>query len=139
MRKRHHHGLRTFHYDGFWRRRNFVMRNGLSLRKGCGLLHSWRWVFFTSCCTGFLAFPGQISRFPAKYKFGDQPSKVTNLHVLLEDRLHSQTGPDNSHGRSAKYAGNVNKPGFRGRLLFNMGDHWLLGSSSRGGLWPPLF
>jgi hypothetical protein len=54
--------------------------------------------------------------------------------VLLEDRLHSQAGPDNSHGRSAKYAGDVNKPGFRERLHFNMGDYWLLGSSSRRGL-----
>jgi hypothetical protein len=84
-------------------------------------------------CTGFLTFPGQIGGFPTKYKFGDQPGKITNLHVLLEDRLHSQAGPDNSHGRSAKYAGDINKPGFHGCLFFNMGHYWLHGSSSRGG------
>jgi hypothetical protein len=134
MRRWHHHSLRTFHYDGFC-----ALCNGLRLRKGCGILHSWRCVFFTSCCIGFLAFPRQISRFPTQYEFCDQPSKITNLHVLLEDRLHSQAGPDNSHSRSAKYAGNVNKPDFCGCLLFNMGDHWLLGSNSHGGLWPPLF
>jgi hypothetical protein len=99
------------------------LRNGLSLRKGCRLLHSWRWVFFTSCCTGFLAFPGQISRFPAKYKFGDRPSKITKLHVLLEDRLHSQAGLDNSHGWSAKNAGDIDKPFFCGCLFFGMGDY----------------
>jgi hypothetical protein len=37
-----------------------------------------------------------------KYKFGDQLSKITNLHVLLKDRLHLQAGPDYSHGRSTK-------------------------------------
>jgi hypothetical protein len=93
---------------------------------------------FTSRCIRFLAFPGQISRFPAKYKFGDQLSKITNLHVLLDDRLHSQAGPDNSHGRSAKNADDIDKLGFRGRLFFGMGDYWLHGSSSHRGLWPPL-
>jgi hypothetical protein len=72
MRRWHHYSLRAFHYNVFWRRRNCALHNGLSLRKGCGLLHSWRWVFFTNCCTGFLTLPRQISRFPAKYKFGDQ-------------------------------------------------------------------
>jgi hypothetical protein len=64
---------------------------------------------------------------------------MTNLHILLEDRLYSQAGPDNSHGRSAKYAGDVNELGFHGHLFFGLGDYWLHGSSSRGGLWPPLF
>jgi hypothetical protein len=32
--------------------------------------------------------------------------------------FHLQARPDNSHGQSAKYAGNVDEPGFRGRLLF---------------------
>jgi hypothetical protein len=99
------------------------LRNGLILRKGCRLLNSWQLVFFTSRCAGFLAIPEQISRFPAKYRFGDQSSKITNLHVLLEDRLHSQAGPDNSHGQSAKYAGDVNEPSFRGRLFFGLGDY----------------
>jgi hypothetical protein len=94
---------------------------------------------FTSRCIRFLAFLGQISRFPAKYKFDDQPSKITNLHVLLDDRLHSQAGSNNSHGWSAKNAGDIDKLSFRGRLFFGMGDYWLHCSSSRGGLWPPIF
>jgi hypothetical protein len=106
--RRHHCSLRTFHYGGFPWRSLYALRNGLSLRKGCRLLNSWRRVFFTSRCTGFFSFPGQIGGFPAQYKFGDQPSKITNLHVLLEDRLHSQAGPINSHGRSTKYAGDIN-------------------------------
>jgi hypothetical protein len=75
MCRRHHHSLRTFHYGGFWWSRHCALRNGLSLRKCRGLLNSWRRFFFTSCYIGFLAFPGQNSIFPAKYKFGDQPSK----------------------------------------------------------------
>jgi hypothetical protein len=52
------HSLRTFYYGGFRWCSLCALRNGLGLRKGCGLLHSWRRVFFTSCCTRFLAFPG---------------------------------------------------------------------------------
>jgi hypothetical protein len=47
--------------------------------------------------------------------------------------------PDYSHGRSAKYTGNVNKPGFREYFFFNRGDYWLYYFSSRGGLWPPFY
>jgi hypothetical protein len=46
---------------------------------------------------------------------------------------------DYSHGRSAKYTGNINKPGFRGHLFFSLGSYWSSGSSSRGGFWPPFF
>jgi hypothetical protein len=65
--------------------------------------------------------------------------RLSKLHVLLRDGFHLQVRPDYSHSRSAKYAGDINKPGFRGCLFFNMGDYWLHGSSSRGGFWPPLF
>jgi hypothetical protein len=100
--RRHRRSLRTLHYGGLRRCSLCALRNGLSLRKECGLLNSCRRLFFSSCCTGFFPFPGQISGLPAQYKFGDQPSKITNLHVLLKDGLHLQSGPDNSHGRSAK-------------------------------------
>jgi hypothetical protein len=62
--------------------------------------------------------------------------KITNLYVLLDDGFYSQAGPDNSDGRSAKYAGDVNKPGFCGRLFFSLGYYWLSSSSSRGRLRP---
>jgi hypothetical protein len=113
--------------------------NSLILGKGSGLLNCWWRDFFTSCCTWFLAFPWQISGLPAQFKFGDQPSKITNLHVLLEDWFYLQARPNNSHDQSAKYAGNINKPSFCGRLFFDMGYYWVLGSSSRGGFWPPFF
>jgi hypothetical protein len=101
------------------------LRDGLSPRKGCGFLYSgWR-VFFSSCHVWFFSFPGQIGGFPAQYKLGGQPSKTIKLHVLHGDGLLLQVRPDYNHGRSAKYAGDVDKPGFRGRLLFNMGDYWL--------------
>jgi hypothetical protein len=81
----------------------------------------------------------RTDRFPAQYKFGGQPSKITKLHVLLGDGFHLQAGPDNSHGQSAKYAGNINKPGFRGRLPFSLDCYWSSGSSSHGRLSPAFF
>jgi hypothetical protein len=53
-----------------------------------------------------------------KYTIGCQPSTTTNLHVLLGKDFHLQARPDNSHGRGAKYAGDIDKPGFGGRLFF---------------------
>jgi hypothetical protein len=86
--RRRHHSLHTFHYGGLWRRSLCARCHGLSLGKGSGLLNSWRRVLLGSCCTGFFSFQGQISGFPAQYKFGGQPSKTTKLNVLLGDRLH---------------------------------------------------
>jgi hypothetical protein len=54
-------------------------------------------------------------------------STTTQFHVLLRDGLHLQARSDNSHGRSAKYAGNVDEPGFRGRLFFNLSHYWIFG------------
>jgi hypothetical protein len=59
-------------------------------------------------------------------------SKTTKLHVLLGDGFHLQAGPDYSHGRSAKYTGNINKLGFHGRLFFSLGCYWSFGSSAEG-------
>jgi hypothetical protein len=53
-------------------------------------------------------------------KIGGQPSKITKLQVLLEKGFHLQARPDDSHGRSAKYASDVYKPGFGGRLFFSL-------------------
>jgi hypothetical protein len=44
---------------------------------------------------------------------------ITKLQVLLGNGFHLQARPGNSHGGSAKYAGNVDEPGFRGRLFFS--------------------
>jgi hypothetical protein len=130
----HHRSLRTFNYGGFRRCSLCARHHGLGLWKGSRLLNSWRQIFLSSYRIGFFSYPGQIGRFPAQYKFGGQPSKITKLHVLLEDGFHLQAGPDNSHGRSAKYTGDINEPGFCGRLLFNLGCYWSSGSSSRGRL-----
>jgi hypothetical protein len=137
--RRHHRSLHIFHYGGLRRRSLCARLHGLSLGKGSGLLNSWRRVLLSSCCTRFLSFPGQIGGFPAQCKFGGQPSKTTKLHVLLGDGFHLQAGPDYSHGRSAKYTGNINKPSFCGRLLFSLDCYWFFGSSSRGGFWPAFF
>jgi hypothetical protein len=102
-------------------------------------LNSWRRVLLRNCYTRFFSFLGQIGGFPAKCKFGGQPSKSTKLHVLLGDGFHFQTRSDHSHGWSAKYTGNINKPGFCGRLFFSLDCYWSSGSSSRGGFWPPFF
>jgi hypothetical protein len=97
------------------------LRDGLSLRKGRRFLYSGWQVFFCSCHVWFFSFPGQISGFPAEYKFGGQPSKTFKLHVLLMDGLRLQVRPNYSHGRSAKYTGNINNPGFRGRFFLSLG------------------
>jgi hypothetical protein len=137
--RQHHRSLHTFHYGGLRRRSLCARHHGLSLGKGNGLLNSWRWVLLSSCCTGFFSFLGQIGGFPAQCKFGGQPSKTTKLHVLLGEGFHLQARPDYSHGRSAKYTSNINKPGFRRRLFFSLSGYWSFGSSSRGGLWPAFF
>jgi hypothetical protein len=137
--RRNHRNLRTFHYGSLRRRSLCTRRHGLGLGEGSRLFNNWRWIFLSSCCAGFFTFPGQIGRFLAQYKFGGQPSKITKLHVLLGDGFHLQAGPDNSHGRSTKYAGDINEPGFRGRLLFSLSCYWSSDSSSRGRLWPAFF
>jgi hypothetical protein len=109
------------------------------LRKRCGFLNSRRPAFFTTCCTGFFTFPGQIGGFPTQHNSDDRPSKIIDLHELLGDWLYSQALPDNGHGRSAKYAGNINNSSFRGSLFFNMGCLWHDSSGTRGRFWPPLF
>jgi hypothetical protein len=40
--------------------------------------------------------------------------------------------------RSAKYAGNVDELGFRGRLFFNLSCYWFFDPSSHARLWPAL-
>jgi hypothetical protein len=136
---RHRRSLRTFHYGGLRRHSLCARCHDLDLGKGSGLLNGWRQIFLSSYCAGFFSFSGQIVVFPAQYKFGGQPSKITKLYVLLGDGFHLQARLDNSHGRSAKYTGDINEPGFRGRLLFSLGCYWSSGSSSRGRLWPAFF
>jgi hypothetical protein len=79
-----------------------------------------------------------MNQFPTQYTWSGQPSTTTQFHVILKDGLHLQARPDDSHGRSAKYAGDVYKPGFGGRLFFNLSCYWFLGSSSRARFWPVL-
>jgi hypothetical protein len=112
--------LLTFYYAGFRQRSLHDQRHSLGLGEGSGLLGSRRGNFLSRRRTGFISFPGQVSRFPAQYKIGDQQSKTTKLQVLLGKGLHLQARPDDSHSRGAKYAGDVYKPGFGGRLLFSL-------------------
>jgi hypothetical protein len=63
----------------------------------------------------------------------------TKLQVLLEKGFHLQARPDDSHGRSSKYAGDVYKPGFGGCLSFSLSRYWFFGTSSRTRFWPPLY
>jgi hypothetical protein len=74
-----------------------------------------------------------------KHNSNNLPSKITDLHELLEAWLYSQARPDHSHGRSAKYVGDINKSSFCGCLFLNMGYYWLFSTSSREGFWPCLF
>jgi hypothetical protein len=75
----HHRSLLTF-YQSSLRRHSFsAWRRGFGLREGSGLLDSKRWVLYSCCCARFISFPGQISRLPAQYKIGGQPSKFTKL------------------------------------------------------------
>jgi hypothetical protein len=106
------------------------------MREGSGLLGSRRGNFFSRCRAGFISFPGQISRLPAQYKIGGQPSKITKLQVLLGKCFHLQARPNDSHGRSAKYAGDIYKPGFGGHLFFSLSRYWFFGISSRSQFWP---
>jgi hypothetical protein len=132
--RQHHHSLRTFHCGGLRRRSLCARRHGLTLGKGSGFPDRRRRIFLSSCRVGFFYFPGQIGRLPAQYKFGDQPSKITKVQVLLGNGFHLQVGLNDGHGRSAKYAVDINEPGFRGRLLFSLGCYWFSGSSSRARL-----
>jgi hypothetical protein len=136
--RRLHCNLRTFYYGGFRRRNLCAWCHGLALGKGSGLLDSRRWVFLSSRRAGFFSFPGQIDRLPAQYKIGGQQSTITKLQVLLRNGFHLQARPDNSHGRSAKYAGNVDEPSFHGRLPFSLICYWFSDPSSRAWLWPAL-
>jgi hypothetical protein len=61
---------------------------------------------------------------------------TTKLHVLLGKDLHLQARPDNSYGRGAKYAGDVDKPGFGGRPFFDLSCYWFFSSGSRVWLCP---
>jgi hypothetical protein len=137
--RQHHRSLRTFHYGGLRRHSLCARHHGLTMGKGSGFLDSRRRIFLRSRRAGFFSFPGQIGRFPAQYRFGGQPSKITKVQVLLENGIHLQVGPDNSHGRSAKYAGDIDEPGFCGCLIFSLGCYWFSGSSSRARLWPAFF
>jgi hypothetical protein len=134
----HYRNLLTFYCTGFRQRSLCDWRHGLALRDGSGLLGSRRGNFFSCCRAGFISFPGQISRLPAQYKIGGQPSKITKLQVLLGKGFHLQARPDDSHGRSAKYAGDVYKPGFGGHLFFSLSCYWFFGTSSRAQFWPSL-
>jgi hypothetical protein len=136
--RRHHCSLRTFYYGGLQRCSLCAWCHGLALGKASGFLDSRRRIFLSSRCAGFLSFPGQIGRFPVQHRFGGKPIKITKVKVLLGNGFHLQSRPDNSHSRSSKYAGNVDEPGFRGRLLFSLGCFWFSGSSSRARLWPAL-
>jgi hypothetical protein len=71
-------------------------------------------------------------------KIGDQQSKIFKLQVLLGKGFHLQARPDDSHGRSAKYAGDVYKPSFDGRLFFSLSRYRFFGTSSRARFWPAL-
>jgi hypothetical protein len=125
----HQRGLLTFYYTGFRQRSLCARSRSLGLREGSGLLDSER--FFSCCYAGFISFPGQISRFPAQYTWGGQPSTTTQFQVLLGKGFHLQARPDHSHGRSAKYAGDVYKPGFGGRHFLSLSRYWFFGTSSR--------
>jgi hypothetical protein len=50
----------------------------------------------------------------------------------------NQVRSDDSHGRSAKYAGDVYKSGFGGRFFFNLSRYWFFDSSSHARFWPAL-
>jgi hypothetical protein len=128
----------TFYYAGFRQRSLHDGHRDLGLREGSGLLSSTRINFFSCRRAGFISFPRQVSRFPAQYIIGGQPSKTTKLHVLLGKGLHLQARPDDSHGRSAKYAGDVYKPGFGGCLLFSLSRCWFFSTSSRAWFRPAL-
>jgi hypothetical protein len=75
---------------------------------------------------------------PSKTTNRGQPSKTTKLQVLLGKGLHLQARPDDSHGRSAKYAGDVYKPAFGWRLLFILSHCRFFSTSSRARFRPTL-
>jgi hypothetical protein len=52
--------------------------------------------------------------------------------------FHLQARPNDSHGRSAKYAGDVYKLGFGGCLFFSLSRYWFFSTSSRARFRPPL-
>jgi hypothetical protein len=133
------HNVLTFYHAGLWQRSLRGWFYGLALGEGSRLLGSRRESFFSRCRAGFISLPEQVRRFLAQYKTGGQPSTTTKLHVLLRKKLHLQARPDNSHGRSAKYAGDVDKSGFGGRLSFGLSRCRFFSSSrSHGRLRPAL-
>jgi hypothetical protein len=116
----HYRNLLTFYHASFRQHSLRDRRHGLGLREGSGLLGSRHENFFSNRRAGFISFPGQVSQFPAQYKIGGQPSKTIKLQVLLGTEFHLQARRDDSHGRSAKYAGDIYKPGFGGHLFFSL-------------------
>jgi hypothetical protein len=122
----------TFYYAGLQQCSLYGRRHSLNSGEESGLLSSRHGIFFSHCCARFIPLSRQVCRFSAKYIIGGQPSKTTWLHVLLGKDLHLQARPDNSHGRGAKYDGNVDKPGLGGRLFFGLSYCWFFSSSGRG-------
>jgi hypothetical protein len=133
----HQCSLLTFYYTGFQQCSLCDRRHGLGQREGSGLLGNRHGNFFSRCRAGFISFPGQISRLLAQHKIGGEPSKIIKSQVLLKC-FHLQSRPDDSHGRSAKYAGDVYKPSFDGRLFFSLSRYRFFGTSSRARFWPAL-
>jgi hypothetical protein len=130
-RRLHRRSPLTFYYTGFRQCSLCDRHHSLNLREGTGLLDIERWILFSCRRAGFISFPGQISQLPAQYKIGGQPSKITKLQVLLGKGFHLQARPDDSHGWSAKYAGDVYKPGFGGCPFFNLSRYRFFSTSSR--------
>jgi hypothetical protein len=64
--------------------------------------------------------------------------RLPSYKVLLGKGFHLQARPDDSHGRSAKYAGDVYKPGFSERLFFSLSCYWFFGTSSCARFLPTL-
>jgi hypothetical protein len=86
--RQHHRSLLTFYYTGLRQHILCDRCQGLGLREGSELLGSRRGNFFNRCRAGFISFPGQISRLPAQYKIGGQPSNITKSQVLLGKGFH---------------------------------------------------
>jgi hypothetical protein len=56
---------------------------------------------------------------------------TTKLHVLLGKDHHLQARLDYCHSQGAKYAGDVDKASFGGRLFFGFSCRRIFSSSSR--------
>jgi hypothetical protein len=80
----------TFYHAGLWQRSLRGWRHGLAFGEGSELLGRRCGSFFCRCRAGFISLPRQVSRFPAQYTIGGQPSTTTKLHVQLGRDLHLQ-------------------------------------------------